>query len=87
VSHGRGLRGRTFRSAAGDPAGARVVYPSVPSETGSVLSASLPDGLLVDTNWTKSANPVIGNTYGGWSGAAQHSGVYVERIRDLRLVV
>jgi hypothetical protein len=33
---------------------------------------------LVDTNWTKSANPVIGNTYGGWSGAAQHSGVFVE---------
>ncbi|WP_454700025.1 sensor domain-containing phosphodiesterase [Arthrobacter humicola] len=46
MSHGRGLRGRSSAAAAGDPGHPRVEYPSVPGEAGSVLSASLPDGLL-----------------------------------------
>ena len=33
---------------------------------------------LVKANWTWRANPVIGNNYDGWAGAAQHSGIYVE---------
>lgn len=33
---------------------------------------------LVNANWTWRANPVIGNNFDGWAGAAQHSGVYVE---------
>ncbi|WP_427174470.1 hypothetical protein [Arthrobacter sp. 92] len=34
---------------------------------------------MVLGNWTRSGpNPVIGNTYGGWAGSAQHSGVLVE---------
>lgn len=47
MSQSRELRGRSPAPEAGAPAaGVPVEYPSVPSDAGSVLSASLPDGLL-----------------------------------------
>jgi hypothetical protein len=45
-SHLRRLRGRSSAPAAGDPDGARVEYPSVPSDTGRDPSNSLPAGQL-----------------------------------------